>query len=277
MSYIRRLFASPIPAVISRHQRDWGFWDDINHVDPDPTPPPNDPAPTATPPNDYPAGLRDEGQKALDAMKAERAQLKEQLRQTQAQMKAFEGMDPSKYAEAMRIADQQIEWARQKSELEASLKQQYEPQIQERDTQLTQHKSALANYYADVAAEQAFLAADGIAGEFAAIAPAVQQRMQVDTANLEFDASGRLKLGSVKVQVLDEKGQPMFVDGKPATMAELIKDLASKHTWIARHFKGNNTPGFQLGGKGDFSAQNPNMAKLPAWQRVNLQRQQAGR
>ncbi|NEQ45621.1 MAG: hypothetical protein F6K00_19580 [Leptolyngbya sp. SIOISBB] len=253
-----------VPSAIARHQKQWGFWNEINHVDPEP---PSAPPPEPTPPNPSPtAPLQQPG---LDALKAER----EQVKQLQQQLKAFEGIDPAKYAEAMQIAQQQTEWAQQKSELETQYKNQYEPQIKQRDTEITQHKSALANYYADVAAEQAFLSADGIAGEFTAISPAVQQRMQVSTEKLEFDESGRLKPGSVSIQILDELGQPMFVDGKPATMTDLIKDLAKKNTWIARHFKGNNTPGFQLGGKSDFSSTNPSLSGVSAWDRVNMSRQ----
>ncbi|MEO1208582.1 MAG: hypothetical protein AAFX78_03485 [Cyanobacteria bacterium J06638_20] len=250
-----------VPSKLFRAQQECNIWDGICHVDPDPAPEPT----PATPPEPL-------QQPGLDALRTERQRAK----QLEQQLKAFEGIDPEKYREAMAIAQNQQEWAQRESELKSEFEKQYTPQIQERDTQIQVHRAALANYYADVVAEQAFLGANGIPGEFAAIAPTVQQRIQVDTSQLKFDPSGRLDQSSVKVQILDATGQPMFVEGKPAQMSDLLKELAEQHTWIARHFKGNDSPGLQLGGKGDYSAGNPAMKNLPAWERVNLQRQNAG-
>ena len=258
-----------VPAAIARYQQQWGFWDGINHVDPEPAGV-EPPAPTAaTPPNPpSPPAAESLGDNGLKALQEERAARKA----LEAQLKAFQGIDPDKAAEAMRIAEQHQEFEQQraqwKAEQEAKLKQQYEPQLQQQQELAAQYQQELANYKLEVALKDAYLSTDGIPEKF---------------KYAKVDLGDRVRLGeSGALEVLDADGNPAYVadagKSRPMTINELIKEMTQKDIAFAGNFKGNNTPGFALNGNGQMSTGNPAFDNLSPWDKVDaIRAQRSGR
>lgn len=255
-----------IPAAVARLQSEWGFWDGICRVEADP--PAGDPpaTPPATPPSGD-AGLGDNGIKALQTEREQRKQAETQLKTLQAQLRAFEGIDPEKAKEAQKAAEriQEIEaqQAKLRADLEAEYKQKYDPQLEQQRQLATQAQQELQDYKRDVLLERAFIQADGFPDSFRYAALDLQARTRLTDKGA--------------IEVLDAEGNPAYVadNGKsrPMTAAELIQELAEQNHGFARHFKGNDSPGFALKGQGDYSQGNPAMASMPAWERVRLQRE----
>jgi hypothetical protein len=230
-----------LPNAIARHQAQWGFWDGIcradDGIDGDPT------TPTATPPNPPPAGGPDpNSETAYATLVKEREARKEtekQLKAMQAQLQAFQGLDPEKARQAMEIAARQQEWEAQqeqlKAEMEAELQKKYEPQLEESRQREAAAQQKLIDYMRDKELESYFYSCDGFPGEFEPAALALRSRVVVD-------ATGNLIVvepdGKTPAYVAD-KGQ-----SRPKTVAELIDDLKAEKSWFARHFKGSDRPGF---------------------------------
>lgn len=241
-----------VPAWLTKANQDFGFWDQTLRVETDPSPE-EGAGDSVDPP------LGDGGLKALQTEREQRKALEKQLKAVQQQLKAFEGIDPDLAREAKAIAAQQEEWAQKESLLKEEVAAQYQPQVQQAKQEAQAAREALLNYQRDNALEKAFYSADGLPGEFDAVAPALRDRVQMGE-------KGELK-------IFDEKGSPFFVKGEPATLSDLLSDVIEKTPWVARHFKGNDSPGFRVNGSGDYSRANPQLSNLPAWERVRLSRQ----
>lgn len=241
-------------------------WDGINFVDPEPADD-GDTGPDAGDPLPDVEKLKG----ALGKERENAKSLQRELRSIKAQLEAFAGIDPAKAKEALEIAQRQEELerqqAQQRAELENSIKSQYEPQLQELQAQLSEKAAAYENYKRDTLLQQEFSKADGLPGEFVAVAHALQERVK-------FDAEGNLV-------VVNAKGQPEYqiVEGKsqPKTVAQLIQELKKdpQYLWFARHFRGNERSGFGI------TSSQANLDGIPeglsAWERVAAIREKQGR
>jgi multidrug efflux pump subunit AcrA (membrane-fusion protein) len=200
------------------------------------------------------------------ALEAER----KQNRQAQAQLKAFEGIDPDGAKRALEIAAKQQEWeeaqAKLKADTEAEIKSRYEPTIAQQQQQLAEAQQALADYKRDTQLERAFLEQGGFADGFEYARIDLQQRVRLkDNGSLE---------------VLNAKGEPDWVADKgssrPKTLGELIAELKATNNRFARQFKASDRAGFGINGNGMGTASGE-FADLPAWERVNrMRRAQSG-
>jgi uncharacterized protein len=230
-----------LPNAIARHQTQWRFWDGIcraeDGLDGDPSPL------TATPPNPPPSGGPDpNSETAYATLVKEREARKEtekQLKAMQAQLQAFQGLDPEKARQAMEIAARQQEWEAQqeqlKAEMEAELQKKYEPQLEQYRQQVAAKEQQFREFQRDKALEDQFYKSDGFPGEFEPAALALRSRVVVgDDGNLIVVEPD----GKTPAYVAD-KGQ-----SRPKTVAELIDDLKAEKSWFARHFKGSDRPGF---------------------------------
>lgn len=255
----------PLPAFVERFQREFGVWDGICHVDPDPSSDADDSSSSVDPA---------EFQTVRDTMKKERDRantLDKELKVIKRQLEAFSGIDPEAAKRAIAEAEQAEEMERR---LTADIEKRFAPQIDKMTTenqQLQQQNQQLQqrydNYRRDTLLEQSFYAAGGLPGEFVAIASALQPRVG-------FNDKGELL-------VVDSEGKPeLVVEGtqsKPKTIKGLIEELKSdpQHLWFARHFKGNDKPGF---GTNSFdSASDPAFANMSPWERVAAIREKQGK
>ena len=254
-----------VPHWLNQHQQEFGFWDGICHVDPDPQPDP-DPAPTPEP-------LDEPGLKALQQEREARKTLEKQLRQQAAQLKAYGDLDPEKAREAMaaaqRLADFEEQQTKFKADTEAAIKQQYEPQLKQQKELTAQAQQQLQNFRQDTLLERAFTEANGLPGEFKRVADDLRSRTQLkakDDKGTDFE-----------IVVLDGNGDPAYVAdqgrSRPMTVAELMADLMKGDISFARHFRGNDSPGFKLNGNGTFNANDPAIASLSPAERLNRARQ----
>ncbi len=269
MEYRSRPAVTPAPQLphrIAAHQQEWGFWDGINHVDPDPV---GDP-PVATPPNPPAATNPDpNSQTAYETMVKERDARKEAERRMKAleqQLRAFEGIDPDTARKAQEIAAKQQEWeeaqAKLKADIEAENKQKYEPQIQQYQQQLAEAQQQLVDYQRDTQLERAFVEAGGFPDGFEYAKIDLQQRVRLS------------KDGTL--EVLNAKGEPDWVADKgqsrPKTVQELIDELKQGSQRFARQFKANDRPGFGLSGNG-LNPSDPSFKGMSAWDKVAAMRE----
>lgn len=234
-------------------------WDGINRVDPEPD---DSPEPT------------DDVERLKGALGKEREQARQyakELKALKSQLEAFSGLDPEKAREALEIAKRQQEIEAQQAQIVAQAKAetegQFRPRIQELEERLNQTATEYTNFKRDQLLQDEFLKAEGLPGEFVAVAHALQGRVA-------FGPDGKL-------QVVGPDGQPEFVvdQGRsvPKTVRQLIEELKGdpNHIWFARHFKGNEKSGFGI--TGVPGGNDPSFAGLDPWEKVSRIRQNQGR
>ena len=238
-------------------------WDGINRIDTDPT--------TDSPEDQSPTDDIERLKGALGKERENARALAREMKMLKAQLEAFAGIEPDKAKEALEIAKKQEEFERQQAEqrarLEAEIRGQYEPQLSELQKQLQQVSQSAESYKLNTLLEREYQAADGLPGEFVAIAHALQARVKLDPTSGEprvLDANGQ-------VEYVVENGQ-----SRPKTVAHLITELKGdpKYTWFARHFRGNERSGFGISGSTAGGDINP---ALTGWERVAALREKRGR
>ena len=238
-------------------------WDGINRIDTDP--------PADSPEDTPPADDIDRLKGALGKERENARNLAREMKALKAQLEAFAGIDPQKAQEALEIAKRQEEFERQQAEqrakLEAEIRGQYEPRLSELQKQLQDVSQSAEAYKLNTLLEREYNAADGLPGEFVAIAHALQARVKLDPTTGE-------------PRILDANGQTEYIveggQSRPKTVAHLIAELKSdpKHTWFARHFRGNERSGFGISGSTAGGDINP---ALTGWERVAALREKRGR
>lgn len=199
---------------------------------------------------------------AIAKEREQRSQTQKELATLKKQLEVFNGIDPEKARKAEEVLKEMEERSQWESKIRADVEQQFQPKLTEYQKQLQEKEQALLNFRRDVVLQEAFYKNGGFEGEFEAIAHNLHGRVQVQSD------------GSIKV--LDDKGQPMFVKGEPATVADLILDMREKHTWFARHFRDNTKNGFGINGNGQAIAQGQ-LEGLDPWEKVARIREARGR
>lgn len=218
---------------------------------------PSPESPGATP--DPNAGLK----KALESERKIRSEFEQKLKLLERQLKAFEGIDPELAKRAQELQAQQEEMLQRESKLRAEIEASYQPQLAEAKKREAEKEAELQRFKLDVQLEKAFFEQGGFPGEFEPVALALRSRAKLEPN------------GSIKV--LDKSGNPMFVNGEPATIADLIADLQKTEVWFARHFKGYEASGMGLGGSAMGGVNDPSLSNLPPWERVAALRAKQGK
>lgn len=238
-----------LPSALTQIQQHWQHWDGICRVDDAPagdTPPAETPPPTS---NDELAEIRE----ALRKERELRSQYEKDAKAKAKQLEVYGGIDPEKAKRAEEILKEMEERSQWESKIRAEAEAQFQPKLTEYQKQLQEKEQSLLNFKRDVLLQEAFYKSGGFEGEFEAIAHNLHSRAQVQPD------------GSIKV--LDDKGQPMFIKGEPATVADLMADMKEKHTWFARHFRDTTKPGFGINGTGQQPAP-AQLEGLDPWEKV---------
>jgi hypothetical protein len=201
-------------------------------------------------------------EKLNGALKSERELYKEsqkQLKAIQAQLDAYSGIAPEMAQKAKEILAQQEEFAQRESKIRADVEATFTPKIKELEQVKESAERSLRHYKRDAMLEREYTKANGFPGEFDDVAKRLQGRVAIDPVTEE-------------VKVLDKLGKPSFTKGEPTTIADLIAELKTDHLGFARHFKGSEGAGAGMNGNGRFASNDPSLAGLSAWEKVDRMR-----